>query len=330
MKQIDNPKMSMRLAYDELERDRLEGTPDQPDLTRMTVIEGEHYAVMFAPEDILKTRAAVFQPRTLQGQLGEEAYLLREVGDAIKRAGVEALDPVVVWWSGRKYVVVDGHHRLIAIRRFNRENANKKGFRKLRVPVEVVTGEIAEAKRFSTKENAKAKLSLRKEDRVNWAWRQVALHFGGIDKGKFVMAQRCQDLHVSERLLQQMKATFLKVVALQGDDAGSDRARAFEISEMTWAQAQRTAEGKTKVELEFTDEKRLRAIEAATRKLAKALGPEAFSDPRRAEITGEAILAISGRFLELAGWSPDFQEAMKDALGALSGDGLAELDEDFE
>ncbi len=316
----------MKSAYEELERDIKEGNPNQPDMSRIKVEGGKQYA----PDNHLKTRAAVFQPRSLQGQLGEEAHLLREVIDAIKRAGVETLDPVVVWWSGMKFVVVDGHHRLIAIRRFNHENRNRRDFRKLKVPISIVTGEIAEAKRFSTQENAKAKLSMRKEDRVNWAWKQVALHFGGIDKGKFVMAKRCRDLHVSERLLQQMKATFRKIVPDVSPENLPDRDMVFETSEMSWAMAQRAAEGNLEVDLELTDEKRERAIETATRKLVKALGAQSFSDPRRAEITGVAMLRISERFLELAGWSPDFQEAMKDALITLSGDVLAELERDFK
>lgn len=326
MAHTDSPKIDMKNAYEELERDLREGNPDKPEMSRIRSEGGKQYA----PDDLLKTRAAVFQPRSLQGQLGEEAHLLREVTDAIRRAGVDTLDPVVVWWSGKKFVVVDGHHRLIAIRRFNRDNRNRRGFRKLRVPVSIVTGEIAEAKRYSTSENGKAKLSMRKEDRVNWAWKQVALHFGGIDKGSFVMARRCRDLHVSERLLQQMKATFRKIVPEASPSECSERDRVFEVSEMTWAKAQRVAEGNLEADLEFTDEKRERAIETATRKLVRALGTQAFSDPRRAEITGEAMLRISERFLELAGWSPDFQEAMKDALSALTGDILAELEGDFE
>lgn len=142
MAHMDSPKMDMRSAYEELERDLREGNSDKPDMSRIRSEGGKQYA----PDDLLKTRAAVFQPRSLQGQLGEEAHLLREVADAIKRAGIDTLDPVVVWWSGRKFVVVDGHHRLIAIRRFNRDNQNRKGFRKLKVPVCIITGEIADSK----------------------------------------------------------------------------------------------------------------------------------------------------------------------------------------
>ncbi|MFD1194026.1 hypothetical protein ACFQ3C_05040 [Seohaeicola saemankumensis] len=346
MTQFDNPKKSMQEAYDELEQDMQEGSPSEPDMSRIVNLEG----VLYAPDDILKVRTAVFQPRSLQGQLGEEAHLTREIIDALKRGGAEVLDPVVIWWSGRRFIVVDGHHRLIAIRKYNHENRQRKGFRKIRVPVTVITGEIAEAKVHSTRENAKAKLSLRKEDRVNWAWKQVVLHFGGVDRGKFVMAQRCRDLHVSERLLQQMKATFKKLVELDAADpdpvprvdrrnpAGAgfepdnlpDREWVFAISELSWGRAQRMAEGVSEFDEEFTNEKRQRAIDAAVIKLTRALGPEAFSDPRSAEITGEAILAISNRFLELAGWSPDFLGSMKQALHALSGDNLAGLDEDFE
>lgn len=144
------------------------------------------------------------------------------------------------------------------------------------------------------------------------------------------MASAVTPASTTPRSASANESGVLQNPARSEETGGADRDRVFEASELTWSQAQQQAEGQTETSQDFTDEKREKEIETYTKKLAKALGPQAFSDPRRAEITGEAILRISSRFLELAAWSPEVQDAMKQALAMFSGDVLADLEDDFE
>ena len=315
MTALDVPDMELGVALKELEDHAATGctTPDGSPLTNCD--DGRQYL----PAKEIKTREAVFQPRTLKGQIGEERAVMGEIREAIKRNGVVEMDRVVVWWSGKAFFCVDGHHRLAVVRKLNSEKRlraraidtrRKAVANQLLVPVEVLTGTLSEAMEWSTRENGKARIMLKKSDKSNWAWKVAVLHWGGIIEGRFTMAQRCKSLHVSVRTLHDMKAVYRKI-----DDMRSQQSEQaiIDLADMGWARAKALSEGRDLAD-EWTDEKHEAEVQKTVDKLISALGVNSFRTSRAA-VTGEAILRVSERFLELAMGSLEVEMAVKEAAG---------------
>jgi hypothetical protein len=113
---------------------------------------------------------SVLQPREFAETASSEEHV-RTLLKAIGTSSGNVLDPIVVWWSGKCWRVIDGHHRVLAYARFRKE---KKG--KLPpIPVRIFEGSLNEAILESTRLNSKDKLAMSKEDKVNRAWRFVVL-----------------------------------------------------------------------------------------------------------------------------------------------------------
>lgn len=111
---------------------------------------------------------AVFQPRLLNGwELSRSADHVENLLEAIKSSPQHELDPITVWWSGKCFRVIDGHHRLEAYRRA----AKQPKHRTEAIPVTVFEGSIERAIAEAIKGNAKDKLSMTREDKLNAAWR---------------------------------------------------------------------------------------------------------------------------------------------------------------
>jgi hypothetical protein len=115
----------------------------------------------------LSKRTAVFQPRSLEGNLGDDEEFTRGLVKVLRDANGEALDPVTVWWSGRRFYVIDGHHRFEAYRRHHGAKAH------VSIPCVEFEGTRDEAMELSGQANHKNKLPMTQDDRLNYAWRLV-------------------------------------------------------------------------------------------------------------------------------------------------------------
>jgi ParB-like chromosome segregation protein Spo0J len=101
-------------------------------------------------------------------QIYLSAQLIEELTEAIRTHGA-ALDPLTVIESGPDcYEVVDGHHRYRAY------SASVEP--SIRIPVRVLSGSDGEARLFATLQNAKSRLNMTAQERVEAAWRLIALH----------------------------------------------------------------------------------------------------------------------------------------------------------
>ena len=61
---------------------------------------------------------SVFQPRQfLEGSVGHSEEHIQKLVEAIFNEPSHTLDTITVWWSGEKWRVIDGAHRLITYRR---------------------------------------------------------------------------------------------------------------------------------------------------------------------------------------------------------------------
>lgn len=117
----------------------------------------------------IEVMTSVFQPRAIGDEIASERHI-SALMEAIMHEKHHELDPVVIWWSGKRWLVLDGHHRVKA---HNRLQANNKGARV--IPVETFRGSLQEAHLESIRLNAKDKLAMGKEDKLTKAWHIVTI-----------------------------------------------------------------------------------------------------------------------------------------------------------
>lgn len=105
---------------------------------------------------------AVFQHRS-GNQAGSGQHIDSLVKSLRNRKGV-ALDPIVVFWVGDGWVLIDGHHRVDAYAEHGRSEP---------VPVRVFKGTLDEAICEALRGNSRDKLSMGRREKSEAAWRLV-------------------------------------------------------------------------------------------------------------------------------------------------------------
>lgn len=112
----------------------------------------------------------VFQQRTSEGPMfGKSMGHTDRLAEAIRNSPTHELEPIDIWWSGRRWIVVDGHHRLKAYRKVATDP--KRPLKGVRVPVRVFEGTFDEALGRSGEGNVKDKLVMSEEEKSDLAWR---------------------------------------------------------------------------------------------------------------------------------------------------------------
>jgi hypothetical protein len=104
----------------------------------------------------------VFQHRS--GNLGTSQKHLSELLKALKNSNGEPFEPLLVFWIGDAWALIDGHHRYTAYREA-RYGSN--------VPVEVFKGTLDEAIGQALRGNVRDKLVMSSPEKSNGAWRLV-------------------------------------------------------------------------------------------------------------------------------------------------------------
>lgn len=125
------------------------------------------------PLENIKYATGVLQPRTLNGERSQSDEHVKDLVRLIKDSDTHLLDPVVVWWSGRNWRCLDGHHRLLAYKEANKKLKLKTPI--VDIPVEVFAGSFEEAHAHAIRLNSKIKLNMSHDDRMESAWQQVCL-----------------------------------------------------------------------------------------------------------------------------------------------------------
>ena len=222
------PSLSLSQALKVLEQEATSGrtwleATGKPEPTRMSVGD-------------MKTMIAVFQPRTLEGRIAEDAEHIKSLAAVIRRNDVKFkggtkqgtptfLDPILVWWSGLSWYVVDGHHMRLAY-------LQSKLFTV--VPVEIFSGTIAQAMQEAIKRNAKDKLVMRKDDKLNAAWRMVL-------SSELTIPEIVRLTSISSRQVSNMRRTKVELsegkVALKEGDHDVEAMTQEALLDMTWKEA---------------------------------------------------------------------------------------------
>lgn len=231
----------------------------------------------------IKVREEVFQHRRPNRHASD-----RHVRELCEAAKLRDLDKLTVWWDGKKWTVIDGHHRLRAYIRAG------KGTHA--IPVDVFQGTPEQALGRAAEANTKNKLQMSSSEKSTAAWRLVVLSEG---RSK---VQQSQDAGVSERLVALMRRAKKTLLDTR-------RGSPETLAEMTWNDARRGAAGDV---TSWTPEEEEKRIEKMTVALRKALGDTADRQP---DIFRQALERFSPQLAKALGegYVEDYREAHEES-----------------
>jgi hypothetical protein len=238
-------------------------------------------SVDLLPSEV-QMRPELFQPREFS--FGLRATDRDHVKKLARAIGIQGeLDPIVVIKLGKKFVCVDGHHRLEAYR-------EKKWVKPIKC--EWFGGNVREVDESVTR-NAKDRLNVPQADRLEAAWKRVLLEWGS----KAEIVRLCG---VGDGTVAQMRR--VKERASEQGQLGIDfrRSLGFRLNETSWSQAKLAYLGVEKNEID--DE--LRA-ERLARRIRARLTNLLSRDPK-----------VTARALAL--YDPELPKGIADAWGVPS------------
>jgi hypothetical protein len=251
--------------------------------TRIT--KGRHPAVnpTELPLAEIKLWPKVFQHRSFASH--DSKTHVRTLTAALSKKKVKSFDPITVWWDGKNWACVDGHHRHAAYIAAKVGGAHA-------VPVEVFMGTIGAAMAKAAESNTKDKLTMCRNEKSNAAWHLVTMT--EMTKSEIVKASG-----VSDSLVAIMRRTATQLQT-RADAASNDMAApTAEFRDLSWADAKRLAENRDAVDFDWeeADEKKAKGMAMA---LKKALGDEAAKYP---EVFARALELYDTRLPDaLAEW----------------------------
>lgn len=215
----------------------------------------------------------------MQQREGDRAHV-KELRAGLKAHG--ALDPILVRQVGKKFLIVDGHHRFVAYREAETVGA---------VPVAHFQGDLREAVKEAIRANAKAKLNMTEEDKLNAAWRMTCMAEEG-----YSLAEIAKTCDVGTTTVSNMRAT---MTSLNMDEiaGGPTLDRASKIK--TWAEAKKAVKAGqrplSEAEIMEMAERRVRDF---VKRLQKEFGPAL---KRNATTTAKAFSDhLGGRFKDVS------------------------------
>lgn len=215
----------------------------------------------------IKLRPEVFQHRNpLQS---ESAAHIRELS-AKAKASTDGLDPIKVWWDGKHWVCIDGHHRHQAYMQAD--------MRREEVRVEVFEGSPQKALKEAAQANTKDKLQMRKAEKTTAAWHLVVAASDGLTQG-----EQAEASGISRRMVVTMHGVKRILLAKGVPDIG----------DLSWGKARQLAAGEDSQPEHDAD-----WIEEQARKVAEKLhrhiGIKAAS---QAEVFARALEVFSPRLV---------------------------------
>lgn len=215
--------------------------------------------ILFQPRQFLEDSGAASEDHT------------QKLTTALLEESSNSLDPITVWWSGKKWYVLDGTHRFKAYKRIKQIGKLKTDL----VPVEVFSGNLYQALAECARLNAKDKLSMTKSDKLNRAWKLTVLS----EHSKSEIHSICK---VGTTTVSRMRNVLLRIKNLEPNKHKD------EILNMTWESAQ---QGK-KERLEYNDCWEEKIARQWSQRIAKTFGTKAATQP---DIFARAIEIYSER-----------------------------------
>ena len=183
----------------------------------------------------------------------------------------QLLEPVTVWWSGKHWICIDGHHRLAAYKSIHYDYQD--------IPVIVFEGSVDEAIKKAALGNTKDKLQMTSQEKIEAAWRLT------IASKTFSKVDVTEATGVSDGTVASMRR--VKRILLEQDPER-------DLSELLWISAMALAKGKT-LEIVNLDEKLEKEAEKLAAILAKNLPPQTRKAP---EVFARAIEIYDSRMAD--------------------------------
>lgn len=300
---------------------------DRLEQLRAIEAEVEQHGLLFPgeiPEALpikdMRLVEAVFQHRDVSDRRIEDE---RHINILRKAIGTNAADPrflppLVVWWSGAAWYLIDGFHRHEAYRRAGVHQP---------VPVRVWGGTethqngLGDAIAFAAGANARDKLKMSKDDKANAAWYLTALRSGS----RSFVVMKCA---VSDGLVAEMRRTRQKLFDTDNPETGEPYTQ-DELIGMDWKTAREAAKGELRETPEdFDSEAELnRRAEDYRERVYRHFGNkpqidfEAFSLALK-----NSDRSIPAKYVQTAAW----RNAIEDEVEAQVEDRLTEILDDLE
>ncbi len=186
------------------------------------------------PIDEIAMAHSVFQPRSFEGNAADGAAHTSTLASALRGKPDHFLDPIVVWWSGERWRVIDGHHRHVAYVQTTRDP--KRPLTIGPVPVTVFTGTLTQARVEAIRLNSKDKLPMTRADKLDQAWRLVA--HGKVNQ--MSKSEIAAVTTVAERTVANMRSTHAVLLTKMQDDGLGTPFPVFtpdDLLDMRWADA---------------------------------------------------------------------------------------------
>jgi len=263
---------SVGTGYRQLKEELATGTP--PPSRQPKVIPLEQLAVM----------TSVFQPRSVGDESASEKHISTLMMAIMNETG-NVLDPVTCWWSGKRWILLDGHHRLKAHTKLRATNKGAKA-----IPVTIFSGSLQLAHLQSIKLNVKDKLPMSPEDKTTKAWHLVML---SESLSKREIANVCK---VGTNTISRMRAKRSELIEQFGDEWLK------QIDDMSWKEILSFG-----VQRDYDEEWQEHMVADWTRRLQKTFGNKPQTQP---ELFARALEGYSPElYKQLAEWlRRDFED----------------------
>jgi len=209
---------------------------------------------------------------------------VRKMAEAIGRGRM--LDPLTVWWDGRAWACIDGHHRYDAYL-----SAGIGGDQP--VPVVVFGGTLEAAMGLAASVNSKDKLTMSSAEKSDAAWRMVA----ATDLSKAVIATAAGVSESTVANMRRARVILESRCSATGDDV--EMTAMGDFRDLRWMEAKAQAAGTKPADFDYEEHSERKAQEMALA-LRRALGKEGAKYP---EILARALDIYDTRLMDqLVDW----------------------------
>jgi hypothetical protein len=243
------------------------------------------------PLKVVHVEERVFQQRGVELAIFSDSQRHIDSLAAILKANSKAeLEPLTVWWSGERWIVVDGHHRLKSYQQVHNDPKVRRAVKA--VPVEAFNGTLKQAILRSAEGNTKDKLPMSKDEKSDFAWRMVCETPAAGEAEIYSKAELAASAGISERTIANMRRVRKDLERKDALSELDDEMPAEGLGELSWMEALCLSRGETvaKDGLEWLD------AEAArwAKKIAEALGSKPYESPG---LMARALLKLSEKMV---------------------------------
>lgn len=232
---------------------------------------------------------SVFQPRELDGDRDRsDAHIDVLKGIVGTPEKPRYLDPLVIWWGGDRWYVIDGHHRRMAYLQAKVAQG---------VPVEVFQGTLAEAVARAAALNSKDRLVMSRDEKLDRAW-FLTVYAPNMSKAEVMAA--CTISYGTTGNMRATREKLLRDLGLPKD----------QLLEMSWKEAQSVSRGEP-VDRRDWDSVHQRMVLDWSKRLKKTFGGALRKHP---DVFADALADRDRRWPRLIAETPAFDEAVEEIL----------------